>query len=199
MAAFLMLIICYRSGRYLGSVRPQLLLLLPNWCIHVRHCGIVCFAPETECIFFTESSQFCISQNWVLLIGHRVVEHRDIVFLKSVTDAYCKFISVKRYLFIQMIGEEDFILDTKKSALCKHSPMLLDKVTEIFLESRINNNDCFTEHGTYLGSTDVKDISESSQIREHNVISLCHQTITTARTINEQEKTCPAAYCTDLF
>ena len=105
---------------------------------------------------------------------------------KGMTDIHSQFIRMKCDLLIEIICEKYFILNTKQSAFCQHGAMLFDEIAEVFFQSWICDNDCLTEHGAYLCATDVKDISKCGKVGKHNVISLSHQTISAARTVNEQ-------------
>ena len=77
--------------------------------------------------------------------------------------------------------------------------MSLHKITEVFCNSRIRNNNRFAKHSTNLGSANIEYIRQASQIRQSHIITICCKRITQTRAINKQQQIILLANLRDIF
>ena len=89
-------------------------------------------------------------------------------------------------LKVQIVRHEGIKLHPQQAALCQHTAVLLDEVTEVLLESRAPNHHRFAKQGAHLGAADVEHIAQPGDIRKGQVITLRHQAVAQPRAVQEQ-------------
>ena len=136
----------------------------------------------------TESLHLSVLQDDELLVGGRLKGEGEAALPEDLLQLFRHGDGMLADAEVQIIREEGIELHAQQAALGQQRAVLLDGVHKMRRFVSLREDDRLTAEGADLGTADVEDIAEGSQVRQGEVRGGAGQAVAQARAVNEQQE-----------